>query len=86
MILKNLNRLNLAQPGNKQLPGEDKAAEQVWTYRGHIEGHVKVSTEHLKSLGLTRLSVLGLCYQSLCHTITKVFVILLPRFLFIFLL
>lgn len=25
MILKNLNRLNLAQQGNKQLPGEDKS-------------------------------------------------------------
>lgn len=46
MILKNLNKLNLAQLGNKQLPGEGKAAQQVWTYRGRIGEHVRVCVEH----------------------------------------
>lgn len=66
MILKNLNRLNLAQLGNKQLPGEEKAAHQFWTCRGHIGGHVKVSGEHLKPLALTPLSALGLFSWSSC--------------------
>lgn len=38
MILKNLGRLNLPQWGNKQLPGEDQAAQRVWTYREPIDG------------------------------------------------